>query len=206
MSGQLTKINGKKILICCFGGMAKRMGGILPFEFLKYLTSIYEDICDLIFYIDNHQCCYHMGIQGISTNIDNTVEYINEKIIKEDYEKIIFMGVSAGGYASILFGSLCKNITHVISFIPKVILTNPYDKKYKNLKTFINTKTKYILIGDESIKDKNDHHHIIQCEELQNFTNVTIIREEKVNLKEMRDNGTIKKLLDNILYSKENNI
>jgi len=201
MSGELTKINGKKILICCFGGMAKKMGGILPFEFLNYLTSIYGDICDLIFYIDNHQCCYHMGISGISTNIENTVQYIDKKIKQGNYEKIIFMGVSAGGYASILFGSLCKNISYVVSFIPKVILNNPYDKKYNNLKFFINTKTKYILIGDESIKNINDNHHIRQCEELKNFDNVTIIRKPKVELKELRDNGTIKHILDSLLYT-----
>ena len=201
MSGELKKLYGKKILICCFGGMSKKMGGILPYEFLNYLTSIYEDKHDLIFYVDNHQCCYHMGINGISTNIENTAQYINEKIIKKEYEKIIFMGVSAGGYASILFGSLCENITHVISFIPKVILNNPRDKKYKNLKDFINTKTRYIIIGDESIKNKNNNHHISQCEELQNFNNVTIIRKEKVDLKELRDNGTIKSILDSVLYA-----
>jgi hypothetical protein len=201
MSGELTKIKGNKILICCFGGMAKKMGGILPFEFLNYLTPIYEHACDLIFYIDNHCRCYHKGIHGISTNIVNTVQYINAKIMKGGYEKIIFMGVSAGGYASILFGSLCENITHVISFIPKVILTDPHDNKYKNLKTVINAKTRYILIGDESVKDKNDNHHISQCEELQHFDNVTIIREQKVDLKEMRDNGTIKRLLDSVLYT-----
>ena len=204
MSGELTKINGKKILICCFGGMAKKMGGILPFEFLNYLTLNYGDMCDLIFYVDDNQCCYHKGIHGISTNIEDTVQYINEKISKGEYEKIIFMGVSAGGYASILFGSLCKNITHVISFIPKVILNNPYDKKYKNLKTFINTKTQYILIGDKGIKDINDNHHIRHCEELKNFTNVTIIRKQRVDLKELRDNGTIKNLLDSILHTEHN--
>jgi predicted esterase YcpF (UPF0227 family) len=200
MTGELTKINGKKVLICCFGGMAKKMGGILPFEFLNYLTLNYKDMCDLIFYIDDKQCCYHKGIHGISTNIEETIQYINKKIIKGDYEKIIFMGVSAGGYASILLGSLCKNITYVISFIPKVILNNPHNKKYKNLKTFINTKTQYILIGDESIKDINDSHHIRQCEELKDFNNVTIIRKEKVVLKELRDNGTIKSILDTIIF------
>jgi len=199
MSGELTKIKGNKTLICCFGGMAKKMGGILPFEFLNYLTPIYEEKCDLIFYIDNHCCCYHRGVHGISTNIENTVQYIDEKIIKGGYEKVIFMGVSAGGYASILFGSLCKNITHVISFIPKVILSAPHDIKYKNLTNFVNARTSYILIGDESIKDKNDNHHISQCEELINFNNVTIIRKQRVDLKVLRDDGTIKRLLDSVL-------
>ena len=205
MSGELTKINNKKYLICCFGGRAKKMGGILPFEFLNYLGLNYSDICDLIFYIDINQCCYHKGIHGISTNIEETIQYLNKKIINGNYEKIIFMGVSAGGYASILFGSLCENITTVISFIPKVILNNPYNKKYTNLKTFINTKTQYILVGDESITNINDHHHIRQCEELRNFNNVTIIRKQKVILKELRDNGTIKKLLDMIIHNEENN-
>lgn len=199
MSGELTKIKGNKILICCFGGMAKKMGGILPFEFLNYLTPIYENTCDLIFYIDNHCCCYHKGISGISTNIESTVQYINEKIIKGGYKKIILMGVSAGGYASILFGSLCENVTHVIGFIPKIILSNPYDVKYKDLKNVVNARTKYILIGDESITNKNDNHHISQCEELRNFNNVTIVRKQKVDLKELRDDGTIKRLLDSIL-------
>jgi len=203
MSGELKKISGKKVLICCFGGINKKMGGILPFEFLRYLSSAYENLCDLIFYVDNEQCCYHKGIQGISTNIEDTVKYMNEKIINRDYEKIIFMGTSAGGYASILFGSLCENITHVISFIPKVILNDPHDKKYQNLKTVINSKTKYTLIGDEGIKDVNAHHHIRHCEELKNFNNVTIIRKPKVDLPELRDNGTIKRLLDSILYAKE---
>lgn len=204
MSGELRKINNNKNLICCFGGMAKKMGGILPFEFLNYLSLNYGDTCDLIFYIDHNQCCYHKGIQGISTNIGETIQYINEKIIKGGYEKIIFMGVSAGGYASILFGSLCENITCVISFIPKVILNYPYNKEYTSLKTFINTKTQYMLVGDESIKNINDNHHIRQCEELKHFNNVTIVRKKKVDIKELRDNGTIKNLLDSILHTEQN--
>lgn len=204
MSGELKKINGKKVLICCFGGMAKKIGGLLPFEFLRYLSSIYGDICDLVFYVDHHQLCYHKGIQGISTNVKGTVEYLNEKIIKGNYEKIIFMGGSAGGYASILFGSLCENVTHVISFIPKVILDNPYDKNYQNLKPFINAKTKYILFGDEGITDANNNHHIRHCEELQNFSNVTIIRKPEVIIYKLRDDGTIKSLLDSILCAKKN--
>ena len=42
-------INGNKTLIVCFGGMALQFGGILPFEFLNYLSSLYLDICDLYF-------------------------------------------------------------------------------------------------------------------------------------------------------------
>jgi hypothetical protein len=109
------------------------------------------------------------------------------------------MGTSAGGYASILFGSLCNNINNVISFIPQTILNNPIYLKYVNLKNIINKNTKYILWGDMSIQDKNDSHHILHCENIECFLNVKIIKTNGVNLKQLRDDGSIKKILDDIL-------
>ena len=157
-----------KNLIICFGGMALKMGGILPFEFLNYLSSTYKKNTDLYFFIDKNQCWYHKGIDGITENIDKTVLYLNNIIKKSNYKKILFMGVSAGGYASILFGSLC-NVTNVIAFIPRTIINNAIDKKYADLKTIINNKTEYIIHGDISIKNEKDTHHISQCNNLKNF-------------------------------------
>jgi hypothetical protein len=197
---ELLIINKKRFLIVCFGGMALQMGGIPPFEFLKYLSHVYSNDCDLIFYVDRYQCCYHRGIQGISNNIDETVIYLNQKISQNNYDKVIFMGTSAGGYAAILFGSLC-NVNNVISFIPKTILNNPVDKKYKNLYNFINSNTTYILFGDVNIKNVDDCHHISQCENLKDFPNTKIIKINDVNLKKMRDTGVIKYIIDNIIYN-----
>ena len=103
--------------------------GVLPFEFLTYLSKTYSRNTDLYFYIDKNQCWYHKGIEGISNNIDETVIYLKTLIKKNNYKKIIFMGVSAGGYA-ILFGSLC-NVNSVISFIPRTKLVNPEIKNMK---------------------------------------------------------------------------
>lgn len=200
-TGELCKLSGKQFLICCFGGMGMKMGGILPFEFLNYLSTYYENLCDLLFYTDEHQCCYHEGIKGISTDIDSTVKHIDQIISHGKYKKIIFMGVSAGGYASILFGSLCKNVTNVISFVPKTMLTKPRDPKYQFLKPFINMHTNYTLVGDNSVLHKNDNHHISQCDELSAFSNVHVIRKYNVNMKDMRYTGEIKSLLDMALYS-----
>lgn len=194
---ELQYINGNKNVICCFGGMALKMGGVPVFEFLNYLSSIYKNKFDLLFYIDKHQCCYHKGIEGITNNIDETISYLNAKI--KNYDKIIFMGTSAGGYASILFGSLCNNVHHVISFIPKIKLNHPLNKKYSNLVNVINVNTNYILFGDMGIKDINDAHHISQCEYLEHFPNVKIIKKNSINLKKLRDNGTIKNTIDEIL-------
>ena len=39
--------NNYKNLIICFGGMALKMGGILPFEFLNYLSKTFQKNTDL---------------------------------------------------------------------------------------------------------------------------------------------------------------
>jgi hypothetical protein len=200
MSANEWKImNGNGNLIICFGGMASQFGGILPFEFLNYLSSIYTNNCDLIFVIDRHQCWYHKGIKDITNNIDETVIYLNKSIQDGNYRKIIFMGTSAGGYAAILFGSICNNVSHVISFIPQTILKKPINSNYSNLRTIINEKTKYTLYGDLSIQDVNDTHHISQCENIECFTNVKVTKNKNCNLKELRDNGFIKKTIDDII-------
>ena len=192
-------INGNKILIVCFGGMALKFGGIIPFEFLNYLSSIYLDRCDLYFFIDKNQCWYHKGIKDITNNIDETVLYINDIIKNGNYEKVLFMGVSAGGYGAILFGSLCNNVNNIISFIPQTIIKNPINSNYSDLKNVINKNTSYLLYGDKSIQNDNDSHHISHCENLEDFQNVKIIKGENCILKELRDNGYIKILIDSII-------
>jgi hypothetical protein len=192
---EYTILNNNKNLIICFGGLMLSMDGIPPFEFLRYLSSIYTNSYDLYFYIDRKQCWYHKGIHNITNNIDETVSYLKD-IIK-NYEKVIFMGVSAGGYAAILFGSLC-NVTNVISFIPQTILDNPIRPKYKNLKQIINNNTQYLLYGDTS-KNVNDLHHIRHCNNLQEFKNVNIIKQNNCVLKKLRDDGVIKKIIDDII-------
>jgi hypothetical protein len=186
--------NGNKKLICCFGGMALQMGGIPPFEFVNYLSKVYKEQVDLLFYIDKNQCWYHKGIDGITTSIEDTVSYLNKKV--KEYTLVIFMGISAGGYAAILFGSLCVKVDYIISFIPQTMINV---EKYSNLKNVIQPQRKYILYGGKDIQDINDIHHIRHCENLNCFSNVIINRLDYVNLKELRDNGDIKKILDNIL-------
>lgn len=194
-------ISGKKNLIITFAGSALLFGGIPPFEFLNYLGKNYTNECDLVFFIDNYQCSYHKGIKNISNNIDETAVYINDIIDSGNYDKIIFMGNSAGGYAAILFGSLCKNVSNVIAFIPQTILKNPIDLKYSNLKNFINNKTKYLIYGNKNIILKNDPvHHISHCENIDCFPNVNVIKADSCNLKELRDNGFLKKMIDNIIF------
>ena len=196
-TSELKIIKNNKTLIVCFGGMALRFGGILPFEFLRYLSSVYEDNCDMIFYIDKHQCVYHKGIQHITANIDQTIAHINN--FTKNYETVIFMGVSAGGYSAILFGSLCNNVTGVVGFVPPTIIRKPVDPKYSNLKDIINDKTQYILFGDTDVRDRNDPHHISHCENIEHFSNVTVNRVQTMDVKKLKNEGVIKEIIDNII-------
>jgi len=175
---ELSIINNNDILIVCFGGFALQIGGITPFEFLNYLSSIYINKVDLLFYVDKYQCWYHKGIESITNNVDDTVIYLNNKINSGQYKKIIFMGVSAGGYASILFGSLCNNVDYVVSFLPQTILKNPIDINYVDLKNILNSQTKYILYGDPNITNVNNIHNIYHCENIEKNSNVTVVKKK----------------------------
>lgn len=53
--------------------------------------------------------------------------------------------------------------------------------------------------GDKSIKDINNNHHILHCENIEHFKNVKIIKDIKCDLKELRDTGFIKNTIDALL-------
>ena len=149
--------------------------------------------------MDKTRTWYHKGIDGISTSIDETKDYLTNKIIDNNYTKTIFIGVSAGGYAAILFGSLC-NVTNVVAFIPQTTLDKPKNIIYKDLKNVINTTTKYLLYGDPLIKNIDNYHNIYHCKHLEDLPNIKVIERNKFHVKHLRDSGEIKNIIDNIIY------
>ena len=170
---QLLILNRYKTIIVCFGGMALAFGGIPSFEFMNTMEKHFPYL-DRVFLIDKNKNWYHTGIQGISENIEETLEYLRSIIV--NYKNICFMGTSAGGYASILFGSLLK-VNTVLAFIPQTLVNfNGMDTKYADLKDIINDETNYIIHGDLSIENPFDNHHIKHCENIELFKNVNVIR------------------------------
>jgi len=204
-SSVLIEIKGCKKLIVCFGGRALKQGGVIPFEFLNYLIKTYKEECDFIFIIDKYFRWYHKGVEGVTSTIEETALYLNKIIENGKYDKVLFMGTSAGGYAAILFGSICNNIDSVIAFIPQTILKEPEatptkclpkDQTYTDLKTIINNKTNYTLYGNHK-EDENPNHHISHCLNLAHFENVHIIKPNHfLGLKKLRDDGILKILID----------
>jgi hypothetical protein len=192
--------NKRDTAIVCFGGFALTMGGIVPYDFLNFLSKHFKS-ADKYFYRDIKQMCYHKGIDKLSTDIESTVLYLKTKIV-DKYKRVIFTGNSAGAYASMLYGSLL-NVSDVIVFKPITILygrKNIYDLRYSDLsKGIINNTTRYYLYGDESITDINDDHHIKHCENIRSYPNVKIVYKKGINLKEMKASGELYAIYNSII-------
>lgn len=186
--GYLYKENNAETLIVSFGGHAQKFGGVHPFEFQNFLSTNFPNI-DHHFYTDEKMKWYARGIGGLTINIDQSVRHIKSKIKR--YKKTYFVGVSSGGYAAILFGSLAK-ANHVLAFIPQT--KSPCCRKYSDLQNFINKTTNYTLYANISIKDENDIHHASHCERIAHFPNVEVVRLPSVRLREMRNNGELLKI------------
>jgi hypothetical protein len=183
-------------LIISFAGHDRIFGGIPRFEFVNFMETHFKNI-SRHFYTDKYLNSYHQGIHEITNNIDETIDYLRNEIKK--YKNVICLGVSSGGYAAILFGSLL-NINHVLAFIPQTLRRNKnIDEKYRDISKFINGTTKYYLYGDLSVSDVMDCHHISQCERISHYSNVFIIKKKHINLKEMRDNGELYAILNSLV-------
>ena len=193
------KNNNSDTLIVSFAGHDRMFGGIQRFEFVNFLQTYCNNI-DRYFYTDKHLDSYHKGIFGITNDIDETVVYLKKEI--ETYKNVIFLGVSSGGYAAILFGSLL-NINSVIAFIPQTIRRNKnVDEKYRDIAQYINDTTQYRIYGDLSVSNQTDCHHISHCERISHHPNVFLTKMKHFRLKEMRDNGELYTILHNLIELK----
>ena len=76
---------------------------------LKYEHNNFD-----VLYLRNQYQWYLGGLKGIGKNINCTIAFLRRHFAK--YDKVVCTGHSAGGYASLLFGSLLK--------VNKVIATN----------------------------------------------------------------------------------
>ena len=184
-------------------GIVENIGGVPRFEFVKTMEKSFPSL-DVHFYVDCNRCWYAKGLEGITTNVDETVEYLKTK----KHKKNIFLGNSAGGYAAILFGSLLE-VDRVIAFHPQSNLTTipsqvskhqHVDRKYMKLDQYINDITDYRIYGHD--KGGVDHpddeiHHSRQLDFLTDLGKPNVSRfVMKDILKKVRDRGDLNKILE----------
>lgn len=160
------------------------------FEFVNSLEKL-DFESDLLFLKDAKQEWYLGSLAGVGENVQETTDFLDGIFSK--YDKIVCMGCSAGGYASLLYGSLLK-VNCVIAFYPQTDLNyltpdgcintsesdkpicrdslrnNPDFEKYNNLMYYINDSTEYNVMQeqDKHILVHGPHHYNI----ISHFPNV----------------------------------
>jgi esterase/lipase len=190
MSSELEIKRGSDTLVVSFGGSSLKFAHIPPFEFLNFISKNFTDV-DCSFYIDKHKCFYTKGIDGISKDEDETIEYLKDKI--KGYKKVIFLGISAGGYAALLFGSKL-NVDKVLVWGAPTLLEQG---KYKDLVPVINDTTQYFMRSLRSTMEIHSTEFTKRIEAL-NKPNVSV-NYNKEKPKEMRSDGRLFKVLNEII-------
>jgi predicted esterase YcpF (UPF0227 family) len=185
-------------IVVSFAGHGLKFGGVPRPEFYNFLSKNFSTV-DILLLVDYNCRCYHEGLKGITSNIDETAKYIQNII--SGYQKVVFVGVSAGGYAAILFGSLLK-VNDVIAITPQTKLkASFFDDSYRDIANRINSTTKYLLVADTSVEHPYHMHHSSHCERIKHHKNVVVLRKNKVDVAKMRDEGSLLDLFQNVIKS-----
>jgi hypothetical protein len=193
-------VPGSELLIISFTSQGKTIREVHSYDFFNFLEKNYSHV-SRYFYADKCLSCYHKGIQYKSKNIPETVEYLKKEI--RPYKRVIFMGISSGGYAAILFGSLL-GVSDVLAFIPQTLLRREnVDENYRDISKYINDTTNYHLYGDLSVPIGFDCHHVSHCERIAHHPNVYLTKKSNINMKSMRDTGELYTILNNIINRPE---
>ena len=169
-------------IIVVFSGVL--LADKVKFDFFKTITDIPN--CSKLFFADTKSLSYHHGIDGISTNIDETVDFLRAKL--NGFSKTIFTGISAGGYAAILFGSLL-NVSRVISFRAPTLIKHPKtEEHYRDLSLHINNSTIYQLYYDPNISEFDKYHHISNYFRVEGKPNVMLFK-ANLNMRKLVEDG-----------------
>ena len=217
----LFKDNGDSdTLLVTFTSFDRALAGIPTFEFNRFLSKTYPEHDHMLF-TDPDYCWYHKGVRGLTDSIETTVEYLNEKLCQ--YKKSVFLGVSSGGYASLLYASLCNNVTSTVCFIPQTDLQLMIDhrnakthemgvmrgrganwdlirKDYLFVEDHLNTTTKnYVITPRDEKTILHGWYHVERIIDRENVIEIEPTGTSTGAIKTMRDNGELKAILDNAM-------
>lgn len=162
------------------------------FERKKSLMQLKYELNDFdVLYLRNQYQWYLGGLSGIGKNINHTIAFLKKEFSK--YDKVLCIGFSAGGYASLLFGSLLKvnkvitidaqtDLQYCVDNLPNYIgkenlITRSKQcpvtwSKYNKIANVLNQNTTYNVFykGDKNVKHKRDliyhgEYHYIQIKQ-----------------------------------------
>jgi hypothetical protein len=106
-------------VIVSFGGMGVDPNGESQYALVSTLEK--ENI-STIYLRDQTNAWYFNGVRGLSNDVTSTVSGISDLLSKIKYKKTIFFGVSAGGFAAILYGALLCQVDLIVAINPQTLL------------------------------------------------------------------------------------
>lgn len=123
---------GSRPVLVCFGGIA---GGLMgpPFEFLRMTANF--DITR-VFVRDLEQSWYQRGISGLGTTVPQAATALDRLLDELGSARRVFVGVSSGGYAAILYSTMI-GASRVVAFSPQTTILRGHrlvlrDMRWKN--------------------------------------------------------------------------
>ena len=207
-------IDNSEILVVAFSGMATQLS-MPPAEFMR--TFVSKNI-SVIFIKDFWQCWYQKGLLGLTKNVDETAMFLKQELSEINAKKVIFIGTSAGGYASILFGILL-NIDEILSFSPQTYIEKKVFAKFKSVDSRIddiNFTSPYldlskipesqsysgkmnIYYGDQN---KHDKQHARKLSQFKSVNLIDLPTNTHNTAKYLKDQGKLNKIFeDKIILS-----
>ena len=99
------------------------------YNFLKLLEE--ETEFDKLFIRDNHQNYYLKGLGSVTKDLRSTIKVIKSYSTKKQYKNITAIGVSAGGFAAILYANLLS-FNKAIAFNPQTTIDKEQDSILKD--------------------------------------------------------------------------
>lgn len=158
--------NNGKNLVVAFAGLGRDHFHMPQFNFERSLQSMQNLNADFLLMKDITRAWYIGTLPGIG-GFNKIVEFLKKN--NDKYQSVVYIGVSAGGYASILFGNMLK-IPAVIAFEPQTnfdltaksgygiyrSFKNRYPDmiaKYKNLRDHLNDSTQNYVYNLPNQKD-----------------------------------------------------
>ncbi len=112
--------NNKDILLVIFGSMGRDERLIPSFNFYNLLKNNHS--YDKLFFRDIDRNYYLLGLKNSTSSLRDTIDLIREKSSAKRYRRIVSIGASSGGYASILYGHLLE-FSKAIAFNPQTVIS-----------------------------------------------------------------------------------
>lgn len=111
------ELTGNRTLLVLFAGLG--VGAAPPtFIFRKFLAA--RTGVDKLFVRDTSRSWYQLGLPGVTTDVESTAAYLRRR--RAAYDRVLFLGCSAGGMAAMLYGELA-GADRVLAFAPQTVLS-----------------------------------------------------------------------------------